>query len=61
MAELRKSRLLAQLEDLRKQAGERLQMSLAEVGDGGKSGGSSPTTFMKSTRSRAALAVRRDE
>ena len=34
MAELHQSRLLAQLENLREQPGERLQMTLAEVGDG---------------------------
>jgi len=34
MAELHQSRLLAELEDLSEQAGERLQVPLAEVGDG---------------------------
>ena len=53
MAELHKSRLFAQLEnlpDIRK----RLQVPLAEVGDGANRG-SSPTMLRKSTRSRAAL------
>ena len=36
MAELDQPRLLAKLENLREQAGERLQMALAEVGDGAK-------------------------
>ena len=36
MAELHQSRLLAQLENLREQSGERLQMALAEVGDSAK-------------------------
>ena len=36
MAELRQPRPLAKLENLREQAGERLQMALAEVGHGAK-------------------------
>ena len=36
MTELRQPRLLAQLQNLPEQAGERLQMALAEVGDGAK-------------------------
>src|SRR5208337_535294 len=60
MAELRQPRLFAQPQNLREQAGERLQVTLAEE-TVRKSGGSSPTMLMKSTRSRAALAIRRDE
>lgn len=54
-------RLLAQLENLPEQADERLQMAFAGVVDSAKLRRIEPTKLMKLTRSRAALAIRRDE
>ena len=57
MAELHKPRLFAQLENLREQSRKRLQVPLAEVGDGVEIGRISPTMLRKSTRSRVAVAI----
>ena len=42
-------------------AAKRLQVALAEVGDGAENPAFEPDDVRKSTRSRAALAIRRDE
>ena len=61
MAELRQPRPLAQLENLPNRPASAFKWRLRKSETVRKSGGSSPTRLMKSTRSRAALAIRRDE
>ena len=61
MAELDQARLLAQLQDLRNNAPSAFKCRLRNSETVRKSGASSATMLMKSTRSRQALAMRREE
>jgi hypothetical protein len=61
MPQLYEASLFAQMQDWPEQFTKRLQVPLAESEMVRKSGASSPTILMKSTRSRHALAIRRRE
>jgi hypothetical protein len=58
VAELDEPRCLTQRHDLAEQVAQRLQVTLAKLGD--KSGLCMPVTAMKSTRSSHPRAMRRD-
>ena len=61
MAELHKSRLFAQLENLPEQFRKRLQVPLAEVGDGWKIRRIEPDNAHEVDPFARRLAIRRDE